>query len=127
VDTWSKVDVACVKSLRLCLQGVYPQMVMLRVCSLKHCPLSQERSEAHFAVGYNRMFGPILTDFPVSHSSDPHLLYVKCVFRAATATKCHVRPGSVLQQSAGAVDARATRRRGLSQSDASRLKSIFIA
>ena len=25
VDTWSKVDVACVKSLRLCLQGVYPQ------------------------------------------------------------------------------------------------------
>ena len=25
MDTWSKVDVACVKSLRLCLQRVYPQ------------------------------------------------------------------------------------------------------
>ena len=25
VDTWSKVDVACVTSLRLCLHGIYPQ------------------------------------------------------------------------------------------------------
>ena len=34
VDTWSKVDVACVKSLWLCLHGVYPQRLLWSVVPL---------------------------------------------------------------------------------------------
>ena len=33
VDTWSKVDDSSVKSLRLFLQGIYPQMDITRGCA----------------------------------------------------------------------------------------------
>ena len=48
VDTWSKVDVACVKSLRLCLHGVYPQNLLKLPFVFLHLPATgMQGSNSH--------------------------------------------------------------------------------